>query len=58
MRNCWNPVSKGVPAENRIYNITYESVGGQRHSDSAYYNIKKRTWYWDEDEENEVSVKL
>lgn len=42
MRNCWNPVSKGVPVENRIYNITYESVGGQRHSDSAYYNIKKK----------------
>ena len=58
MRNCWNPVSKGVPAENRIYNITYESVGGQRHSDSAYYNIKKRTWYWDEDEENEVKRKI
>lgn len=42
MKTCWTPVLKGAPAENKIYNITYESVDGRRRSDSAYYNTGKR----------------
>ena len=58
MKTCWTPVLKGAPAENKIYNITYESVDGRRRSDSAYYNTGKKTWYWDEDEEKEVKRKI
>ena len=47
MKN-WISVSKEVPSESKIYNITYKSTSGRRRSDSAFYNSQKKIWYWDE----------
>lgn len=42
MKN-WISVSKEVPSESKIYNITYKSTSGRRRSDSAFYNSQKRS---------------
>ena len=51
MKN-WILMSKEVPSESKIYNITYKSTSGRRRSDSAFYNSQKKIWYWDEEEES------
>ena len=57
MKN-WISVSKEVPSESKIYNITYKSTSGRRRSDSAFYNSQKKIWYWDEEEEKEVAREI
>lgn len=57
MKN-WISVSKEVPSESKIYNITYKSTSGRRRSDSAFYNSQKKIWYWDEEEEKEVTREI
>ncbi|MFQ7801558.1 MAG: hypothetical protein ACLRHW_18995 [Coprobacillus cateniformis] len=57
MKN-WISVSKEVPSESKIYNITYKSTSGRRRSDSAFYNSQRKIWYWDEEEEKEVAREI
>ena len=42
MKN-WILMSKEVPSESKIYNITYKSTSGRRRSDSAFTILRERS---------------
>lgn len=53
----WIPVEFNLPDQSKIYNITYEGKVGH-YSDSAFFNEKNKSWYWDEAETKIVNDKV